>query len=116
MKGTVKWFSGQKGYGFVTPSDGGKDVFCHFSSIVGQEGWRSLNEGDVVDFEIVQGERGAQTANVKLLVPSTPSQRKEQEAREANPAPESGPQAPSINKGFKRVQKRGKHGEEREEE
>ena len=63
MKGTVKWFSAQKGYGFVTPEGGKKDVFVHFSAITGQ-GYKSLDEGDVVEFEVTQGPKGEQAANV----------------------------------------------------
>ena len=61
-KGTVKWFSNQKGYGFITPENG-KDVFVHFSAIQGS-GFKSLAEGDRVEFEIVQGQKGPQAADV----------------------------------------------------
>ena len=61
-QGTVKWFSNQKGYGFIT-QDGGKDVFCHFSGIV-SDGYKSLNEGDKVEFEITEGVKGEQASNV----------------------------------------------------
>lgn len=65
QKGTVKWFSNQKGYGFITTEDG-KDVFVHHSSIQG-EGYKSLKEGQAVEFEINQGPKGAQAVNVKMV-------------------------------------------------
>ena len=61
-RGTVKWFSDQKGYGFITPEDG-KDVFVHYSAIQ-IEGFKTLREGEAVEFEIVQGPKGQQAANV----------------------------------------------------
>jgi CspA family cold shock protein len=64
--GTVKWFNGDKGYGFITPSDGGKDLFVHFSAIQG-EGFKSLAEGAQVEYEPQQGEKGPQAANVSLV-------------------------------------------------
>jgi CspA family cold shock protein len=62
MKGTVKWFNDSKGYGFIE-QQGGDDVFVHFSAIVG-EGFRTLSEGDQVEFEIRQTEKGLQASNV----------------------------------------------------
>ena len=65
-KGTIKWFSDQKGYGFVTPEDGKKDVFVHFSALQG-EGFKTLAEGQMVSFDITQGPKGEQAANVVKL-------------------------------------------------
>ena len=65
-KGTVKWFSDQKGYGFITPDDGSKDVFVHYSAVQG-EGFKSLKEGQAVEFEITQGPKGPQASNVNLV-------------------------------------------------
>ncbi|WP_069995700.1 cold-shock protein CspD [Staphylococcus caeli] len=63
--GTVKWFNAEKGFGFIEV-DGGNDVFVHFSAIA-QEGYKSLEEGQAVEFEIVEGDRGPQAANVVKL-------------------------------------------------
>jgi CspA family cold shock protein len=62
LKGTVKWFNNAKGYGFIGRDDG-PDVFVHYSAITA-EGYKSLQEGDVVEFEITQGQKGPQAANV----------------------------------------------------
>ncbi|MDO4620099.1 MAG: cold shock domain-containing protein [Lachnospiraceae bacterium] len=64
-KGTVKWFNAEKGYGFITGEDG-KDVFVHFSKIQG-DGYRTLDEGQAVTFDVEQGTRGPQAANVVKL-------------------------------------------------
>ncbi len=61
--GTVKWFSDQKGYGFITPEDGSKDLFVHHSSIQG-EGFKSLKEGESVEYEATEGQKGPQASNV----------------------------------------------------
>lgn len=64
--GTVKWFSTEKGYGFIS-MEGGKDVFVHYSAIQ-TDGYRSLQQGQQVQFEIVEGRKGPQAANVTIVV------------------------------------------------
>jgi CspA family cold shock protein len=63
--GTVKWFSDEKGFGFITPDEGGKDVFVHHTGIVG-EGYRSLSEGAKVSYDAQEGQKGPQAVNVQL--------------------------------------------------
>jgi len=65
LRGTVKWFNAEKGYGFISVEDG-NDVFVHFSAIQG-EGFKTLEEGQAVEFEITQGNRGPQASNVVKL-------------------------------------------------
>lgn len=64
-KGTVKWFNNQKGYGFITAEDG-KDVFVHFSGL-NMEGFKTLEEGAAVEFDITDGAKGAQAVNVEVV-------------------------------------------------
>jgi len=65
VKGKVKWFNSQKGYGFIT-QDGGNDVFVHFSAIQ-TDGFKKLEEGQRVEFEVQKGDKGPQAANVKVI-------------------------------------------------
>jgi len=62
--GTVKWFNDAKGYGFITPDDGGEDLFAHFSAIQ-MNGFKTLKEGQKVSFEVTQGPKGKQAANIQ---------------------------------------------------
>ena len=64
-KGTVKWFNAEKGFGFIT-TDSGKDIFVHFSAIEG-DGFKSLDEGQQVSFDIIQGDKGDQATNVNSI-------------------------------------------------
>ncbi len=65
VNGTVKWFNSAKGFGFIAPADGSKDLFVHFSAIQDAgDGYRSLNEGDHVEFNVEQGQKGLQATNV----------------------------------------------------
>jgi CspA family cold shock protein len=64
--GTMKWFNGDKGFGFIAPDDGGADLFAHFSAITGS-GFRSLDENQRVEFEVARGDRGPQAANIRAL-------------------------------------------------
>jgi cold shock protein len=64
--GTVKWFNADKGFGFITPDDGGADVFAHFSAI-SASGFRSLEENQRVEFEVAQGRKGPQAENIRQI-------------------------------------------------
>jgi CspA family cold shock protein len=66
LTGVVKWFNEQKGYGFIS-REGGNDVFVHFSAIQGQGGFRTLNEGDHVEFSIEQGQKGPSAVDVRRI-------------------------------------------------
>ncbi len=63
--GTVKWFNDTKGYGFISPDDGGDDLFAHFSEIQA-DGFKTLQDGQKVSFDVTQGKKGLQAANIKL--------------------------------------------------
>ncbi|UJP40194.1 transcription antiterminator/RNA stability regulator CspE [Cellulomonas palmilytica] len=64
--GTVKWFNAEKGYGFIAPDDGGPDVFAHYSAIQSR-GFRTLEENQKVEFEVTEGQKGPQAANIQPL-------------------------------------------------
>ncbi|MFS0885640.1 cold-shock protein [Aeromicrobium sp. 179-A 4D2 NHS] len=64
--GTVKWFNADKGFGFIAPDDGGEDVFAHYTAIQ-SSGYRSLNENQKVEFDVEQGQKGLQAANIRPL-------------------------------------------------
>lgn len=66
MKGTVKWFNTQKGYGFITNEDG-NDIFVHYSGINGETKWKTLEEGQSVTFEVIDAEKGKQAVNVTVI-------------------------------------------------
>lgn len=66
-KGTVKWFNPDKGFGFITPDDGGKDLFVHYSAIQAGGGFATLKDGQKVEFEVGQGQKGPCANNVKPL-------------------------------------------------
>jgi CspA family cold shock protein len=65
--GTVKWFNGEKGFGFITQDDGGPDVFVHFSAISG-DGYRNLEDNQKVEYDVTQGQKGPQANNVRVIV------------------------------------------------
>ncbi len=65
-KGKVKWFNDAKGFGFITPDDGGEDLFAHFSAIT-MPGFKTLKEGQEVSFEVTQGPKGKQASNIQVV-------------------------------------------------
>ncbi|GAB4313330.1 MAG: cold-shock protein [Promethearchaeota archaeon] len=78
--GIVKWFNARKGYGFITPNEGDKDCFVHYSAIVADEGeFRTLDEGDEVEFEVGDGRKGPEARNVKIVKknPNPPRSRRD---------------------------------------
>ena len=66
VTGTVKWFNDTKGYGFITPDNGGEDVFAHFSAI-NMAGFKTLKEGQKIQFEVTQGPKGSQASNIQTM-------------------------------------------------
>lgn len=79
-QGTVKWFNARKGFGFITPNEGDKDVFVHHTAIVMEDdGFATLNENDKVEFEVQQGKKGLEASNVKVTeaAPYQPRQRRD---------------------------------------
>ena len=64
-QGTVKWFNSEKGYGFIAPDDGSADVFAHYSEIASNGGYRNLDENQKVEYDLAQGPKGPQAANIR---------------------------------------------------
>ena len=95
--GTVKWFNDAKGYGFIAPSDGGKDVFVHYTAVTG-EGFKTLTEGAQVEFEVEQGDKGPQAQNVDRSSARSVGSRARLEARplfSRMPAPDHSVESPA---------------------
>ena len=88
--GTVKWFNDSKGFGFITPENGDKDCFVHFSAIEGS-GFKSLSEGERVEFEVVQDEKGPAAKNVTKPGEGPPSEAPPDEGPPSEAPPDEGP-------------------------
>ena len=82
--GKVKWFNGEKGFGFIEQEGGGEDLFVHFSAITG-DGYRNLNEGDEVEFDTERGQKGMQATNVKVTKAADPSASSRSSERSSRP-------------------------------
>ncbi len=94
-QGTVKWFDGGKGYGFISPEEGGGDLFVHFSGILGNDS-KSLEEGEKVSYDISQGKRGPQAENVRRLSPPRPQDPPAPRPPSRGPAPSRSPDVPEL--------------------
>ena len=95
-QGTVKWFDGGKGYGFIAPDEGEGDLFVHHSSILGGD-FKSLEEGEQVSYEIGQGKKGPQAESVRRLSPPpTPSRSPAPSPPSRGPAPSRSPDVPEL--------------------
>ena len=95
-QGTVKWFDGGKGYGFISPDEGGGDLFVHFSAILGDDS-KSLEEGEKVSYEVESGKRGPQAEHVRRLSPPrVPPRNPAPRTPSRGPAPSSSPDVPEL--------------------
>ncbi len=95
-QGTIKWFDGGKGYGFVSPDEGGGDLFVHHSSILGGD-FKSLEEGEKVSYEIGQGKKGPQAESVRRLSPPpVPTRSPAPRTPARGPASSSSPDVPEL--------------------
>ena len=84
--GTVKWFNNAKGYGFIVPEEGGEDLFAHFSA-VNMDGYKTLNAGDPVQFEVTVGDKGPQATDIVPIANGASKAAPEHEAENDNSAP-----------------------------
>ena len=93
--GTVKWFNEQKGYGFITPEEGGDDVFVHYSAIQGK-GFRTLFEGQKVEFQVVQGQKGPQAQDIIVIDENNREGSNPNETQESNNLQETSQHPPAT--------------------